>query len=174
MEQSRKEVWQPINRLRTVILSCLFATAILMALVSFPLAHVASLPIIRLRQAAARSMEPPGNSRSSLGSSSTDLNQYRVNDPHGVLSSDGEAGKEGAQISANPVSKWRQKRNEATQARRDERRKRAFRIPGKVKERTYCVRDELSELTSTFNEMVCMIVGKYRWTSLIFHRAMNL
>lgn len=130
-----------------------------MALVSFPLAHLASLPIIRLRQAAARSMEPPGNSRSSLASSSTDLNHFDLSESRGVLSSDGEAGKEGVQAFANPVSKWKQKRNEAKQARRDERRKRAFRIPGKVKERAHCVRDELSELTSTFNEMVWTCVS---------------
>lgn len=131
-----------------------------MALVSFPLAHVASLPIIRLRQAAARSMEPPGNSRSSLGSSSTDLNRFdpHANEARGLPNSDGEAGKEGGVVFANPVSKWKQRRNEASQARRDERRKRAFRIPGKVKERKSCVRDELSELTTTFNEMVCLIL----------------
>ncbi|CZT21041.1 related to Two-component system protein B [Ramularia collo-cygni] len=161
VEQSRKEVWRPINRLRNVILSCLFATAILMALVSFPLAHVASLPIIRLRQAAARSMEPPGNSRSSLGSSSVDLNRGEVNVVRGIAGSDGEVGKEGAMVYSNPVSKWKQKRQEATQARRDERRKRAFRIPGKVKERKYCVRDELSELTSTFNEMSDELMMQY-------------
>lgn len=159
VEQGRKEVWRPINKLRTVILSCLFATAILMALVSFPMAHLASLPIIRLRQAASRSMEPPGNSRSSLGSFST--HQDGANDIRCEIGPDGEARKEGSLVYINPVSKWKQKRNEVTQARRDERRKRAFRIPGKVKERTYCVRDELSDLTSTFNEMSDELMMQY-------------
>lgn len=163
VEQSRKEVWRPIHRLRTVILSCLFATAILMALVSFPLAHLASLPVIRLRQAASRSMEPPGNSRSSLGSFST--HQDGANDIRcdGEVDGevDGEAHKEETQVHVNPVSRWRQKRNEAIQARRDERRKRAFRIPGKVKERTYCVRDELSDLTTTWNSMSDELMIQY-------------
>lgn len=159
VEQGRKEVWQPINKLRTVILSCLFATAILMAVVSFPLAHLASLPIIRLRQAASRSMEPPGNSRSSLGSFST--HQDGAHDARGDPQPDGDVNKEEPIVYVNPLSKWKQKRNEATQARRDERRKRAFRIPGKVKERTYCVRDELSDLTSTFNEMSDELMMQY-------------
>lgn len=160
VEQSRKEVWQPINKLRNVILACLFATAVLMALISFPLAHFASLPIIRLRQAAARSMEPPGNSRSSLGSFSTEPNPDGANDSRAGLAADGEARKEGLLVFTNPVAKWKQKRDEATQARRDERRKRAFRIPGKVKERKYCIRDELSELTSTFNAMSDELMSK--------------
>jgi osomolarity two-component system sensor histidine kinase SLN1 len=162
VEQSREEVWQPINKLRNVILACLFATAILMALISFPLAHFASLPIIRLRQAAARSMEPPGNSRSSLGSFS-EANRDGAGDNRGGPGSDGESRKEGLMVFANPVTKWKQKRDEEKQARRDERQKRAFRIPGKVKERRYCVRDELSELTSTFNEMSDEL---WRWSSL--------
>jgi osomolarity two-component system sensor histidine kinase SLN1 len=61
----------------------------------------------------------------------------------------------------NPVSNWRQKRHQDRDARRDRRRKREFRIPGKVKERKHIVKDELSDLTSTFNEMSDELMMQY-------------
>jgi osomolarity two-component system sensor histidine kinase SLN1 len=166
VEQTRKEVWQPINQLRNVILACLFATAGLMALISFPLAHFASLPIIRLKQATLRSMDPPSASRSSFDSFASG----RVDGEDGEETAhldggngidDALARKEGLVAFSNPVTKWRQKRSEASNARRDERKKRVFRIPGKVKERKHWVRDELSELTQTFNEMSDELMMQY-------------
>lgn len=152
VEQSRSEVWRPIHHLRNVILACVFATVGAMAIISFPLAHFASLPILRLRAATSRSIEPPGASRSSLGSFGSMM-------PSAV---DGEeaaiARKEGFNKS---LAKWKKKRAENAQWRRDERRKRGFRIPGKVKERKNWIKDELSDLTYTFNEMSDELMMQY-------------
>ncbi|KAK4504136.1 hypothetical protein PRZ48_005052 [Zasmidium cellare] len=157
VELSRKEVWQPINQLRDVILACVFATAGLMAVIAYPLAHFASMPILRLRQATLRSIEPPGSSRSrsSFGSMMAPTNDGAEDDEAVVM-----ARKEGVTF-ANPITRWKQKRQESYNARREERRKRAFRIPAKVKERRYWIRDELSELTSTFNEMSDELMMQY-------------
>lgn len=153
VEQDRGEVWQPINQLRIVILICLFATAVFMAVVSFPLAHFASLPILRLRQATARSMEPPSSaSRSSFDS--FDGNADGTDEAH----EEAVARKEGFQ---NPVTKWKRKRDQNSQARREERAKRALRIPGKVKEQKHWIKDELSDLTRTFNEMSDELMMQY-------------
>ncbi|KAK1091938.1 Histidine kinase osmosensor [Friedmanniomyces endolithicus] len=163
VEQARSEVWQPIYRLRNILLACVFATAALMAIIAFPLAHFFSLPIRRLREATARSIEPPGvtPSRSSMESFRSELDGPRN------LSGDGEeetgvdaalAHKEGYK---NPVSKWQQRRREEREKRREDRRKRAFKIPGKVKERKSFLKDELTDLTGTFNEMSDELMMQY-------------
>ena len=157
VEYSRTEVWQPINHLREVILACLFATAGFMAIVSYPLAHFASFPILRLRKATTRSVEPPGAANySSEGSLDLWSNERSVDGTQNEH--DAVARKEGVK---NPVSKWKRQRDANIQARRDERRKRAFRIPGKVKERKNWVKDELSDLTATFNEMSDELMMQY-------------
>ncbi|CAK3747877.1 hypothetical protein D0861_01207 [Lecanosticta acicola] len=155
VEQSRQEVWSPINRLRVVILACLFATAVFMAVVSYPLAHFASLPILRLQRATARSIEPPSStSRSSLDSLDGHADGTDdADEPDPV-----EARKEGFR---NPVLRWKSKREKHAQTRRAERAKRAFRIPGKVKEQKHCIKDELSDLTRTFNEMSDELMMQY-------------
>jgi osomolarity two-component system sensor histidine kinase SLN1 len=161
VEQSRSEVWAPINRLRDILLACVFATFGLMAIIAFPLAHFASLPIRRLREATAKSIEPPGlsASRSSIGSFDS-MAERHADGAEDMEAADGAAlaKKEGFK---NPVSNWRQKRHQDRDARRDRRRKREFRIPGKVKERKHIVKDELSDLTSTFNEMSDELMMQY-------------
>lgn len=157
VEQSRKEVWEPINELRNVILACLFATAALMAVIAYPLAHFAALPIVRLKQATAKSVEPPGTASSSEADSIGHFHDGPADDAeHGAATA--IARKEGF---ARPVRKWKRKREESAHARREDRRKRAFRIPAKVKERKYCIKDELSDLTSTFNEMSDELMLQY-------------
>ena len=112
VEQSRGEVWAPINRLRDILLACVFATFGLLAVLAFPLAHFASLPIRRLREATAKSVEPPGQSpsRSSIGSfdSIPDRRVDGAEDPEDVNGTV-LAQKEGFK---NPVANWRQKRNQ--------------------------------------------------------------
>ncbi|KAK4542795.1 hypothetical protein LTR36_006171 [Oleoguttula mirabilis] len=160
VSQARSEVWQPINRLRDILLACVFATAVFMAVIAFPLAHFLSLPIRRLREATAKSIEPPGATPSRSSMDSYDYLRDGARDlpedddtPEAVL-----AQKEGF---INPVSKWRQRRNEDRDARREARRRRVFKIPGKVRERKTLLKDELSDLTSTFNEMSDELMMQY-------------
>ena len=112
VEQSRGEVWAPINRLRDILLACVFGTFGVIAVIAFPLAHFASLPIRRLREATAKSVEPPGQSpsRSSIGSFESMVDGHAdgaedTEDANGAVL----AQKEGFK---NPVANWRQKRHQ--------------------------------------------------------------
>ncbi|EMC99316.1 hypothetical protein BAUCODRAFT_146280 [Baudoinia panamericana UAMH 10762] len=175
VEQAPSEVWQPIYRLRDILLACVFATAALMALIAFPLAHIFSLPIRRLREATARSIEPPGAtpSRSSFNSIRSELDGH-AGDSEEVSEEVSEEIANGGDVDpvlarkegmTNPVARWRKSRLEdretKREAKREARRKRAFKIPGKVKERKTCIKDELTDLTSTFNEMSDELMMQY-------------
>lgn len=161
VEQSLGEVWAPINHLRDILLACVFATFGLMAILAFPLAHFASLPIRRLREATAKSIEPPGMSpsRSSIGSYESVI-ERDADGTEDVEAAEGAAiaRKEGFR---NPVTSWRRRRDPHREERLARRRKREFRIPGKVKERKHVVKDELSDLTTTFNEMSDELMMQY-------------
>jgi osomolarity two-component system sensor histidine kinase SLN1 len=161
VEQAKSEVWQPIDHLRDVLIACVFATAGFLALLAWPLAHFAVMPIRRLRSAAKRSVEPPNShpSRSSFESFSSM--------PH----NDGPDGEEGDGMDAdqqeaarkegwNIVSRWKARNGDREQRNR-ERKKRQFRIPGKVRERKSWIRDELTDLTETFNEMSDELMMQY-------------
>ncbi|KAK6435871.1 Histidine kinase osmosensor [Oleoguttula sp. CCFEE 5521] len=163
VEQAKSEVWQPIRHLRNVIIGCVFATAGFLALLAFPLAHFAVMPIRRLREATRKSVEPPNShpSRSSFDSFGS-YAEHDGGDDHDdggdlAATSTAVARKEGW----NPVTKWTEKRRLDREARREARRRKQFRIPGKVKERKVIVKDELTDLTSTFNEMSDELMMQY-------------
>lgn len=161
VEQAKSEVWQPIDHLRDVLIACVFSTAGFLAILAWPLAHFAVMPIRRLREATTKSVEPPNShpSRSSFDSfGSTPHNDGPDDggDVGGAAVHEEEARKEGWNI----ISRWRTRHGDR-ETRHRERRKRQFRIPGKVRERKHWIRDELSDLTETFNEMSDELMMQY-------------
>lgn len=159
VEQAKSEVWQPIDHLRNVLIACVFSTAGFLAILAFPLAHFAVMPIRRLREATVKSVAPPNTnpSRSSLDSfGSLPHHDGPDGDGDGGTADEVLARKEGWNI----ISRWKS-RHVDKESRRQERRKRQFRIPGKVKERKHWIRDELSDLTETFNEMSDELMMQY-------------
>lgn len=159
VEQAKSEVWQPIDHLRDVLIACVFGTAGFLALLAFPLAHFAVLPIRRLREATLKSVEPPNShpSRSSFESFGSLPHHDGPDDDNGAAAEqEAVARKEGWNI----VSRWKS-RGVDRETRLNERRKRQFRVPGKVKERKSWIRDELSDLTETFNEMSDELMMQY-------------
>lgn len=162
IEQSQSEVWQPIVHLRIVLLACVFGTLGAMLLLALPLAHFASAPIRRLREATTRSVVPAGfsetnDSRQSLYDDDGSPGFDGINDDESEVVM---ARKEG--FFAN-VRSWSEKRHNNVQrkANKEELRRRQFRIPGKVKDRNHCVQDELSDLTRTFNAMSDELMMQY-------------
>ncbi|KAF2758626.1 hypothetical protein EJ05DRAFT_485729 [Pseudovirgaria hyperparasitica] len=148
VEQSRAEVWEPINRLRTVLLACIFATLGAMLLFAVPAAHYASRPIRRLRDATKQTVTPPGYGPSSPASSPSFLDDDV---------SPGHVAKEGF------FAAWKRfsiRRDADTDGQQDEGR-RTFRIPGKVKDRKHYINDELTDLTRTYNEMSDELMMQY-------------
>lgn len=144
VEQSRDEVWEPINKLRGIILACLFGVAGFFLLVSFPLAHWFIRPLLWLRAATEETIDPPHRTGSSHGSSQT-----LGNDCPAVYS-------EKSPLQKVPffaaIIRWRIRRN-ASHVESREGDEKKFRIPGKVKTRKAWVKDEMSDLIKTFNEM---------------------
>lgn len=161
LEQARSEVWEPIYHLRNVLLACVFATMGVMIILVFPLAHFGVRPIRRLRAATKQSVEPPGYSETSRAGSLSSFDS----------APEGRDGVEEAEPAAaavarkegfyNPVAAWRQSRRKTRAEREEERRRRVFRIPGKVKDRKHYVKDELTDLTTTFNEMSDELMMQY-------------
>ena len=164
VEQAKSEVWEPIDHLRDILIACIFATAGFLAILAWPLAHLAVMPIRRLQAAALRSVEPPNShpSRSSFES-------YGSMPHHDGPDGDDDGGDVG-QVTVheevarkegwNIIARWKTRHGDR-EARNRERKKRQFRIPGKVRQRKHWIKDELSDLTETFNEMSDELMMQY-------------
>ena len=149
VEQDYKEVIAPIQHLRDVVLICVFSVTGLLLLVMFPMAHYSITPIRQLRAATAKTVEP-----------------YQPEDGSEYASSYGHDGPSDEDLSPEPVDEKKagffagfRRKGPSKNAR--VRRRRTFRIPSKVPERKHWVTDELTDLTSTFNEMADELSMQY-------------
>lgn len=145
VEQDHGEVIAPINHLRDVVLICVFSVTGLLLLIMFPMAHYSITPIRQLRAATAKTVEPyqpedGSEYASSYGPNASDVNEDTESPDATDEKKDGFFGK---------FTMGSKSSNQAKKVRR----RRTFRIPSKVPERKHWVTDELTELTSTFNEM---------------------
>ncbi|KAI5272956.1 putative histidine kinase HHK5p [Aureobasidium subglaciale] len=159
VEQDKREVWQPIRHLRKVLLTCIFSVLGGVILFAWPLAHFASAPIRRLREATRRSVLPMGYSESNYSRDSHEM--FNNNDGDGSNDEDPDAviaRKEGFFAT---VTSWNARKQRSRKERKEEHRRRQFHIPGKVKERKTCIQDELTDLTRTFNEMSDELMMQY-------------
>ncbi|SMY29143.1 unnamed protein product [Zymoseptoria tritici ST99CH_1A5] len=159
VEQARSEVWQPINHLRTIILACLFGVIGFMCIVSFPLAHWAVLPIMKLRAATEQTIAPPGRSYSDSKPSSyysKDLSSCASRTEKGLHR---PSSKWTGGIFAAIFRKFSMKKQAARSIQpRDEDHPR---IPGKVPQRNTWITDEMSDLITTFNDMSDELLAQY-------------
>lgn len=161
IEQSHAEVTAPITRLRNVLLACVFGTTGALLLLLLPLAHLSVRPIRRLREATKRTVEPnqyPSDGGSIRSSISQDDEDSDSGHEDGEATAAGEARKEGF---LGRLITWRDRRHQKRAERREMRRRQTFRIPGKVKDRRHWVKDELTDLTTTFNEMSEELMMQY-------------
>ena len=154
IEQSHGEVVAPINHLRNVVLICVFSVIGLLLLIVFPLAHYSIAPIRQLRAATKKTVEPyqpeDGSMYSGSGHAHTPSEEGNVND-------EDQARKEGFL----GLAKWTGSHNRSPQRGSRGLKRRTFRIPSKVPERRHFVTDELTDLTSTFNEMADELTMQY-------------
>ncbi|KAF7196067.1 Two-component system protein B [Pseudocercospora fuligena] len=147
VEQARSEVWEPIDTLRTIILACLFGVAGFWLILSFPIAYWAVLPITRLRAATEQTVNPPRGDNKSQGSS----------DDTTMLNSCEKSTSSARSVRKTPIglveriARWRGQRRGGLHI--EEREGDSFRIPGKVPDKKQWVRDEMTDLIHTFNEM---------------------
>ncbi len=156
VEQSYGEVIAPIHHLRNVLLAAVFGTVGGILLFLLPVAHISVRPIRRLREATKRTVEPyrcPSDDGS--------LRSYVSHDEDHDASGEEMiiARKEGF---VERVLGWRGGRGESRRAQQwDRQRRHTFRIPGKVQDRKHFVQDELTDLTTTFNEMSEELMMQY-------------
>lgn len=161
VEQSHTEIMGPIYHLRNVLLACVFGTTGALLLLLVPLAHLSVRPIRRLREATKKTVEPyqyssDGGSLPSRVSLDDDDNGSASD--NGEDAAEAEARKEGF---LGRVVTWRSRRHKKKAERQELRRQQTFRIPGKVKDRKHIVEDELTDLTTTFNEMSEELMMQY-------------
>jgi osomolarity two-component system, sensor histidine kinase SLN1 len=139
VELAQSEVWAPIYHLRNILIACAFSTATIFLILSVPVAHFLSAPIRRLRDATRDSVASPG----------------QVSDHHGA-GSDQVNDKEGQSLHKKgycTATVFRRRSATPNPGNKDKRR-RAFQIPSKVKDHRHFIRDELTDLTGTFNAMM--------------------
>lgn len=163
VEQGHSEAYAPISHLRKVLLACVFGTAGVMILLVLPIAHYASLPIRRLRQATRESVDPPGydpaeNPGNALSSSALVVDSHEK-DSRDMSSSEIPSS---TSSTAGFLSRWmgRGKRQKSI-PQFAEKNPRHFRIPRKVQDGKHVVYDELTDLTLTFNEMADELTTQY-------------
>ena len=164
VEQAHSEVIEPINHLRDVLLACVFGTVGVICLLLYPIAHFSVRPIRRLRHATKQTVEPYGQP-SDEGSirSSTSNDNDEVGMDSGASGEHDNLAREVAKKEGflDQISGWGRKRKKSTVERREQARRQSFRIPGKVQDRKHFIRDELTDLTETFNEMSEELVMQY-------------
>ena len=160
VEESFDEVYEPIINLRNVLLACIFGTIGVIMISLFPLAHYSVRPIRELRAATFKTVDPYDFSE---GDDLSERDSLRSTTSHANNPTDEEdqtelAKKEGfiARITTLPFRKVKRKVKAPTPPG-----ERKFRIPGKVRDRKHFLDDELTDLTTTFNEMTEELMMQY-------------
>lgn len=146
IELDQNELWRPIVHLRVILITCVFCTAAAIIILSLPLAHFSTRPIRRLGEATKQFVDPGNFSDSDHASEP--LQETEDGEEEEIARKEGFFGT-------------LFKRNQRTQPKSARRRRRAFRIPSKVKDHKHLIKDELSDLTSTFNEMCDELMVSY-------------
>jgi osomolarity two-component system sensor histidine kinase SLN1 len=149
VEETHAEAFGPVLRLRKIILACVFGTAGAILLLVPLLTHWAVAPIRRLREAARKSVVPHIQSPPSSQQAPKGTNTHG-DDLGAIEEQPNEKSSSGAWVThiRRPLERFNSAGNVLSGTTH-----RPFQIPARVKERRHCVRDELTELTSTFNEM---------------------
>lgn len=150
VEKTRDEAYLPIRTLRVILLGCVFGTAILIVFLIVPCAHISVRPIHRLKTATEKSTSPPGYD---------ELDDADVYDESpssgGAVSQRSVKGFLGNMRHRMTTAKRKSMTVEAAESHH------VFKIPGKVPARKHYVKDELTELTQTFNDMSDELLKQY-------------
>lgn len=157
VEQTHDEAWAPVVQLRNILLACIFGTAGGIALLVIPVAHYSVLPIRRLKDATEKSVQPPGYTPQG-STRSEEAGEASGDDENPRTSS--QRSKQGNSVLMR-LRRLRRGRSKSAAERKEDARRRVFKIPGKVQDRRHFVKDELTELTTTFNEMSDELMTQY-------------
>ena len=152
VEQAKSEAYTPITNLQHILLGTVFGTTGVILLLIIPCAHYSVLPIRRLKAATEKSVAPPGYTDGLGESDSPDQEDISC----GTTSHRSEKG-----ISA-ALARFRRRVKRQYWIKPDHDPVRGvFKIPGKVLDHKHFIADELTELTTTFNEMSDELYRQY-------------
>ncbi|OTA98824.1 hypothetical protein M426DRAFT_76757 [Hypoxylon sp. CI-4A] len=155
VEQDKSEAYVPIDTLQHILLGCVFGTVGLTLLLVIPCAHLSVKPIRRLKAATERSIAPPG-----YDDYLDDLDYEEDEENPGSSNLSRKSGN-GTWIRMRRFIRRHTRTRFAPSVHESESRRRIFKIPGKVNDRKHYVTDELTELTTTFNEMSDELLKQY-------------
>ncbi|KAI0394307.1 hypothetical protein F5Y17DRAFT_475987 [Xylariaceae sp. FL0594] len=156
IEQSRSEAFIPINTLQHILLGTVFGTAGVVLLFIFPCAHLSVKPIRRLKSATEKSIAPPGY-----------MEAFHDEDDDGYNTGYTTSGRTSSRAERGLLPTFRRWFRKiavlgATPSEHpSENQRHVFKIPGKVVDRKHLITDELTELTTTFNEMSDELLKQY-------------
>ncbi|KAI1455287.1 putative histidine kinase SlnCl1 [Annulohypoxylon moriforme] len=156
IEQDKAEAYIPIETLQHILLGCVFGTIGLTLLLVIPCAHLSVLPIRRLKAATEKSIAPPGYAEAYM-----DDPDYDEDEDHPGSSSMSRKSNHGTLIRLRRFFRKHTQSRHAPSVHDSEPARRIFKIPGKVNSRKHFVTDELTELTTTFNEMSDELLKQY-------------
>ncbi|OTB16758.1 hypothetical protein K445DRAFT_58948 [Daldinia sp. EC12] len=156
VEQDKAEAYIPIDTLRRILLGCVFGTVGLTLLLVIPCAHMSVMPIRRLKAATEKSIAPPGYAEAYMD----DLD-YDEDEDHDGSGSGSRKSANRVIIRLKRLIRKTTRPKIAPSTHDSEPRRRIFKIPGKVNDRKHFITDELTELTTTFNEMSEELLRQY-------------
>lgn len=161
VEQTHDEAWQPVTKLRKILLGCVFGTIGFIMLIVVPMAHFSVLPITRLKEATLSSVSPPGFSDDgdSIRSEVMLDDDASGDEENGQVAPRDSPKKYGFIVRMRDLTRGRRRKSRAERA--EDARRRAFKIPAKVRDKKHYITDELTELTATFNEMSDELTQQY-------------
>jgi osomolarity two-component system sensor histidine kinase SLN1 len=152
IEETHTEAFAPVSQLRKIILACVFGTAGFIAVAVIPLAHYSVTPIRKLKAATEKSIHP-----SPYHHNYGDQPETNGGAVLETLNAQSEKGGIFGVFSNVVHGRWGRSQGTAS----EDGRSKTFKVPGKVKESKHVVTDELTELTSTFNEMADELMIQY-------------
>ncbi|KAI1085149.1 putative histidine kinase SlnCl1 [Whalleya microplaca] len=155
IEQDKAEAHIPIATLQHILLGCVFGTMGLVLIIIIPCAHISVMPIRRLKHATEKSIAPPG-----YAEAWADDFDYE-DDEHAGSAGASRKSKKGAIVQLKRLVRRRTHPKLVLSEQGSDGRRRIFKIPRKVKERKHFITDELTELTTTFNEMSDELLKQY-------------
>ncbi|XXH04286.1 hypothetical protein Hte_010700 [Hypoxylon texense] len=156
VEQDKSEAYIPIKTLQHILLGCVFGTVGLVLLLVIPCAHLSVMPIRRLKSATEKSIAPPGYAEAYTD----DLDYEDDNEHHGSTSVSRKSAN-GPMIRLKKLIRRHTRTRPEPSVHESESRRHVFKIPAKVNDRKHLITDELTELTTTFNEMSDELLKQY-------------
>ncbi|KAI1361634.1 osmosensing histidine protein kinase SLN1 [Xylaria arbuscula] len=154
VEQTRSEAFVPISTLQHILLGTVFGTTGVVLLFIVPCAHLSVKPIRRLKAATEKSISPPGYEDY--------LDDPDYDEDHATSGRSSTSKMSRGMFMG--LRKWYRRKvrpRPPPSEHPSESRRHVFKIPGKVPNRKHLITDELTELTTTFNEMSDELLKQY-------------